>query len=187
MPSGNRWWYDRRQLHRGLPSTVEIIAFFAAFEYGFSPDELLFMRHAPERLVEMGAEPWFSNHGFEREAFEQLRAAANGLLELQVRVHREPRFEFLEPVVVELRLKVAHTLAFGGSRVLGAASETLRQVVERMPESRAAVHATAALGSTRRPMSWPNAASFQEAWTLSGSCDRPRPQRRISDRPRPAR
>ena len=80
-------------------------AFFAAFEYGFSPDELLFMRHAPERFVKMGDEPWFSNHGFEQEAFDQLRAAVTGPLELEVRVHREPRFEFLEPVVVELRLK----------------------------------------------------------------------------------
>ena len=239
-------------------------AFFAAFEYGFSPAELLFLRHAPERFVKMGAEPWFSNHGFETEAFEQLRTAAGGPLELQVRVHREPRFEFLEPVVVELRLKnvssaptavdanaldndglavvvahdggstkrwlplarrcqapaprvlqpgeaiyrslflsagtggwlvsdpgsytiyaasdlgdenavfsrpldivvdrpasreaerlagdvfskdVAHTLAFGGSRVLGTANETLRRVAERLPRSRAAVHATAALGT----------------------------------------
>ncbi len=63
--------------------------FFAAFDYGFSPDELLFLRHAPERYVRMGAEPWFSNHGFEQEAFDQLRAAATGPLELEVRVHRE--------------------------------------------------------------------------------------------------
>ena len=79
--------------------------FFAAFDYGFSPDELLFLRHAPERYVRMGAEPWFSNHGFEQEAFDQLRAAATGPLELEVRVHRETSFEFLEPVVAELRLK----------------------------------------------------------------------------------
>ena len=239
-------------------------AFFAAFEYGFSPDELLFLRHAPERLVKMGAEPWFSNHGFEKDAFEQLRADVTGPLELELRVHREPRFEFLEPVVVELRLKnvsstptvvdgnalrddglaivvakdggdskrwlpfarycmapsptvlqsgeamyhslflsagtggwlisdpgtytvyaatdtgegcaalsrplaivvdrpsgseaerlagdvftkeVAHILAFGGSRVLEGANETLQQVAERLPESRAAVHATAVLGT----------------------------------------
>lgn len=239
-------------------------AFFAAFEYGFSPDELLFLRHAPERLMKMGAEPWFSNHGFEKDAFEQLRAAVTGPMELELRVHREPRFEFLEPVVVELRLKnvsstptvvdgnalkddglaivvakdggdskrwlpfarycmapsptvlqpgeamysslflsagtggwlisdpgtytvyaatdtgegsaalsrpltivvdrpsgseaerlagdvftkeVAHTLAFGGSRVLEGANETLQRVAERLPGSRAAVHATALLGA----------------------------------------
>ena len=239
-------------------------AFFAAFDYGFSPDELLFLRHAPERYVKMGAEPWFSRHGFEQEAFEQLRAAATGPLELEVRVNREPRFEFLEPVVVELKLKnvsttatvvdacalqgddmaivvakeggeakrwlpfaryctapsprvlqpgeamyssiflsagtggwlisdpgtytvyaateaesgavvlskplrivvdraadddaerlagdvftqeVAHSLAFGGSRVLAGANETLQQVAEQLPQSRAAVHANAVLGA----------------------------------------
>ena len=94
-------------------------AFFAAFEYGFSPDELLFLRHAPERLVKMGAEPWFSNHGFERDAFDQLRAAVTGPLELEIRVHREPRFEFLEPVVAELRLKnVSSTPAVVDANVL---------------------------------------------------------------------
>ena len=240
--------------------------FFAAFDYGFSPDELLFLRHAPERYVRMGAEPWFSNHGFEQEAFDQLRAAATGPLELEVRVHRETSFEFLEPVVAELRLKnvsstpmvidanalrgdglaivvskeggetkrwlpfarycmapapqvlqpgdaiyesvflsagtggwlvsepgtytvyavtesdagagalskpmkivverptdddaerladdvftkeVAHTLAFGGSRVLTGANETLQQVAEQLPDSRAAVHANSVLGAPK--------------------------------------
>ena len=239
-------------------------AFFAAFDYAFSPDELLFLRHAPERFVKMGAAPWFSDHAFEEDSFEHLRAAVTGPLELELRVHREPRFEFLEPVVAELRLKnvsstpamvdahvlegdtvaivvakdggeakrwlpfvrrctapaprvlqpgesmyesiflsagtggwlvsepgsytvyavseagssdavlsrpltivvdppataeaerlagdvftrqVAHTLAFGGSRVLTAANDTLHEVAERLPGSRAAVHATAALGA----------------------------------------
>jgi hypothetical protein len=239
-------------------------AFFAAFEYGFSPSELLFMRHAPERFVKMGAAPWFSQHGFEEEAYEQVRAAATGPLELEVRVHRQTPYEFLEPVVVELRLRnvsttpqvvdsavlhgdglalvvareggeakrwlpfsrqctapvptvlapgeaiyesvfvsagtggwlisdpgrysvyaaldaasgvtavsrpltlvvdqprdpeaerlagevfsqgVAHTLAFGGTRVLHEANNTLAEVAERMPESRVAVHATAVLGA----------------------------------------
>jgi hypothetical protein len=239
-------------------------AFFAAFEYGFSPNELVFLRHAPGRFVQMGAEPWFVNHGFEKDAFEQLRAAVSGPLELELRVHREPRFEFLEPVVVELKLKnvsvtpvivdgnalngdelaivvdkaggdskrwlpfarycpapsptvlqpgeaiysslflsagtggwlisdpgtytvyaatatggaspalsrpltivvdppsgpeaerlasevftkgVAHVLAFGGSRVLEGANEILQEVAERLPESKAAVHATAVLGT----------------------------------------
>jgi hypothetical protein len=239
-------------------------AFFAAFEYSFSPDELLFLRHAPERFVKMGAEPWFSNHGFEQEAFEQLLAAVTGPLELELRVHRETSFEFLEPVVAEIKLKnvsstptvvddnvlqgdglaivvskdggeakrwlpfaryctapaprvlqpgeamyssiflsagtggwlvsdpgtykvyaateaksgaallskplnivvdrpasseaerlagdvftkeVAHSLAFGGSRVLAGANDTLQQVAEQLPESRAAVHANAVLGT----------------------------------------
>ena len=238
-------------------------AFFAAFTYGFSPDELLFLRHAPERFVKMGAEPWFENHGFEQETFEELRDGVTGPLELDLRVHRKPSFEFLEPVVVELRLKnvssiptvvdlnalkddslaivaakkdggtkrwlpfarycsapapivlqpgealynsvfvsagtggwlidepgsytlyaaveadratafsrplgivverpatakaerlagdvftqqVAHTLAFGGSRVLDDANLVLEEVADQLPNSKAAVHATAALGA----------------------------------------
>jgi hypothetical protein len=238
--------------------------FFASFEFTFSPNELLFLRHAPERFVEQGAELWFVNHGFEHDAFEQLRKNTSGALELAARVHRVPRFEFLEPVVVELRLKntsstacivdanalagngvaivvqkegappqrwlplkricaapqpkvlqpgeaiyapvflsastsgwlisepgtyriyaaaqtgssnmalsrplevmvdrpasseaerlagdvfsrqVAHTLAFGGSRVLSGANDTLREVTSRLPDSRLAMHARAALGA----------------------------------------
>jgi hypothetical protein len=42
---------------------------------------------------------------------------------------------------------VAHALAFGGSRVLEGANEILQQVAERLPESKAAVYATAVLGA----------------------------------------
>ncbi len=239
-------------------------SFFASFDFSFSPNELFFLRHAPERFVEQGAELWFVNHGFEHDGYEQLRANTSGALELNVRVHRQPRFEFLEPVVVELRLKntsstpcvvdanaldgdgvaivvqkeggppqrwlpfvrrctapqpkvlqpgeamyapvflsastsgwligepgvyriyaaaqtgagnlalsrplqvtvdrsasseaerlagdiftreVAHTLAFGGSRVLSGANDTLREVASRLPGSRLAVHARATLGA----------------------------------------
>jgi len=238
-------------------------AFFSQFEFTFSPNELLFLRHAPERFVEQGAELWFVNHGFEDDAFEQVRKNSSGPLELAARVHRAPRYEFLEPVVMELRLKntsstactidanalagngvaivvqkegapprrwlpfkgicaapqpkvlqpgeaiyapvflsastsgwlvsdpgtyriyaaaqaggsmalsrplqitvdrpasseaeqlagdvftrqVAHTLAFGGSRVLTGANDTLREVIERLPSSRLATHARAALGA----------------------------------------
>jgi hypothetical protein len=241
-------------------------AFFSAFEYGFSPAELLFLRHAPDRLVRQGAAPWFSEHGFEQESFDELRAAVTGPLALDLRVHRDSSFQFLEPVVAELRLKnvsstpavvdgnalrddslaivvakdggpvrrwlpfarycqapaplvlqpgeaiygsvllsagtggwlisepgryrafaaldlgggeaalsaplrvvvdppasaaaerlagdvftrdVAHTLAFGGSRVLDRANDTLRQLAEELPESHAAVHAKAALGTPK--------------------------------------
>lgn len=43
--------------------------------------------------------------------------------------------------------EVAHTLAFGDARQLHRANEALRQVVERLPESRAAAHAAVALGT----------------------------------------
>jgi hypothetical protein len=76
-------------------------AFFADFEYRFSDAELLFMRHAPERFVQHGNADWFDDHGF-READVSPEPA----LALDVRVHREIQrhFEFLEPVVVELKL-----------------------------------------------------------------------------------
>jgi hypothetical protein len=42
---------------------------------------------------------------------------------------------------------VAHTLAFGGTRELHTANKTLEQVGEQLPNSKAAVHATAVLGT----------------------------------------
>ena len=76
-------------------------AFFANFEYRFSDSELVFLRHAPSRFVEMGNANWFDHHGFEDH--DHHSAASD--LTLQVRVNRpQPLFEFLEPVVVELKL-----------------------------------------------------------------------------------
>ena len=75
-------------------------SFFADFEYGFSDAELLFMRHAPERFVQMGNADWFDDHGFE-QALVQARPA----LMLELRANREaPVFDFMEPVVLELKL-----------------------------------------------------------------------------------
>ena len=74
--------------------------FFADFEFRFSDSELLFMRHAPERFVQMGNADWFDHHGF-----EQANVSPTSPYALEVRVHRtQPYFEFLEPVVVELKL-----------------------------------------------------------------------------------
>ena len=76
-------------------------AFFADFEYRFSDVELLFMRHAPARFVRMGDAAWFDHHGF-----EQARVHPEAPLSLDLRVNRtRAAFEFLEPVVVELKLK----------------------------------------------------------------------------------
>jgi hypothetical protein len=75
-------------------------AFFADFEFRFGDGELLFMRHAPERFVQMGNAEWFDNHGF-REA----NVSPEPKFELVVRVNRpQPSFEFMEPVVLELKL-----------------------------------------------------------------------------------
>jgi hypothetical protein len=80
-------------------------AFFADFAYRFSDAELLFMRHAPERFVQMGNANWFDNHGFEQAA-EQIGNA----LTLEVRLHRDrPHLAFLEPLNIELKLRNSGT------------------------------------------------------------------------------
>lgn len=74
--------------------------FFSDFAFRFTNQELLFMRHAPARFVQMGNADWFDNHGFEQAA-----VAAHPTLKLEVRANRDPaHFEFLEPVVLELKL-----------------------------------------------------------------------------------
>lgn len=75
-------------------------AFFADFEYRFSDGELLFMRHAPSRFVQMGNANWFDHHGF-----EQATAATSTALQLTAKVNRsEPVYAYLEPPVIQLEL-----------------------------------------------------------------------------------
>jgi len=75
-------------------------AFFANFEYRFSDGELLFMRHAPGRFVQMGNADWFDQHGFQEAA-----VSLSPPLRLEIRANRErPVFEFMEPVTLELKL-----------------------------------------------------------------------------------
>lgn len=84
------------------PSNVDggQTAFFADFEYRFSDAELLFMRHAPERFVQMGNADWFDHHGF-----QQANVSPEPKFKLELRVNRDkPIFEFMEPVVLELKL-----------------------------------------------------------------------------------
>ncbi|MBO1269470.1 hypothetical protein [Arthrobacter cavernae] len=76
-------------------------AFFADFGFRFSDAELLFMRHAPARFVQMGNADWFDHHGFESPDSLERRPE----FRLEVRANREkPVFEFLEPVTLELKL-----------------------------------------------------------------------------------
>jgi hypothetical protein len=75
-------------------------AFFANFEYRFSNNELKFMRHAPARFVEQGNADWFDHHGFEQAA-----VSPEPKFKLEIRANRaKPEFQFLEPVVLELKL-----------------------------------------------------------------------------------
>lgn len=76
-------------------------AFFADFAFRFSDSELLFMRHAPRRFVQMGNENWFTNHAFE----DGLALPKSGRYQLALRPNRaENSYRFLEPVTMELKL-----------------------------------------------------------------------------------
>jgi hypothetical protein len=75
-------------------------AFFANFQFRFSDGELLFMRHAPARLVQMGNAAWFDHHGF-----EEANVSPEPALQLELRANRPKAiYEFLEPVTLELKL-----------------------------------------------------------------------------------
>lgn len=75
-------------------------SFFSDFMFRFSDNELKFMRHAPARFVQQGNADWFDNHGFQQAAISPEPA-----FRLEVRANRaKPIFEFLEPVVLELKL-----------------------------------------------------------------------------------
>src|SRR5574337_129470 len=76
-------------------------AFFADFPFRFSDPELLFMRHAPARFVQMGNADWFDHHGLEQAELD----GAPSAYRLEIRVNRDrPVFEFLEPVTLEVKL-----------------------------------------------------------------------------------
>lgn len=71
--------------------------FYKRFRFRFDESELLFLRHAPETYVQMGAAGWFQNHG------RVARINLDSRLKLIVR-SRKQIYEFGEPVIVELRL-----------------------------------------------------------------------------------
>jgi hypothetical protein len=78
-------------------------SFFSNFQFRFSDQELVFMRHAPRRFVEMGNANWFVNHGFEETTALALEAPRRWTLE--VRPNRDvSAYAFMEPVKLELKL-----------------------------------------------------------------------------------
>lgn len=75
-------------------------AFFSDFEYRFSDQELLFLRHAPSPFVQPGNAAWFDNHGF-----EGANELVNSKFNLVLRANRDVNvFEYMEPVTLELKL-----------------------------------------------------------------------------------
>ncbi len=74
--------------------------FFSNFQFRFSDQELLFMRHAPYRFVEQGYADWFDQHGFRKAEI-----ALDPVFKLEVRINRDvPVLEFMEPLTLELKL-----------------------------------------------------------------------------------
>ena len=75
-------------------------AFFSDFLFRFSNQELLFARHAPFRFVQQGNADWFDHHGL-----REMRQSAEPKFKLNLELPRNSaEFEFLEPVVVHLKL-----------------------------------------------------------------------------------
>jgi hypothetical protein len=72
--------------------------FYRRFRFRFDNGELLFLRHAPERYVQMGAEAWFDDHA------RVTRSSVDPRLEFSIRT-RKKMVEQGEPVLLELKLK----------------------------------------------------------------------------------
>jgi hypothetical protein len=72
--------------------------FYRRFRFRFDDGELLFLRHAPDRYLEMGGEAWFSQHG------RVARSSLDPRLRLSIRT-RKGIFEQGEPVLLELKLQ----------------------------------------------------------------------------------
>ena len=86
-------------------------AYWRDFSFRFSDQELLFLRHAPEAFVNMGAAAFGTSHA-ETESTMELMQELSGqdpeqaTLQLDLRVNKQrPVFEFMEPVAIELKLK----------------------------------------------------------------------------------
>ncbi len=86
-------------------------AFWRDFAFRFSDQELLFLRHAPEAYVNMGGSNFAVDHAMTAPSMELLQELSqqdrgSATLQLDLRVNKQrPVFEFMEPVVLELKLK----------------------------------------------------------------------------------
>jgi len=74
--------------------------FYQTFEYRFTDDELLFLRHAPSAFVQMGNAAWDSHHAASIDA-----SGSSNNVQLQVGLSRaDGLYHFLEPVYLDLAL-----------------------------------------------------------------------------------
>jgi hypothetical protein len=77
--------------------------FWKRFAFRFDDDELIHLRHGNRASVIMGGDPWSS--GSHLEAPNLAMAQIEGPAPLELIVRSKPYFEFMEPVIVELRLR----------------------------------------------------------------------------------
>jgi hypothetical protein len=88
------WRYEQRN---GAGS------FWKAFTFRFDDDELIHLRHGNRASVIMGGDPWSSGSHLEAPNLAMTQVEGRAPLELIVR--SKGYFEFMEPVIVELRLR----------------------------------------------------------------------------------
>lgn len=83
-------------------------SFWRGFGFRFDDEELLHLRHGDRAAVIMGGDPWSSGghmeHGHEG-GMELAMAQTEGDAPLELLVRSKEYFEFMEPVIVELRLR----------------------------------------------------------------------------------
>lgn len=88
------WKYDARN---GTDS------YWSGFEFRFDDEELLHMRHGDRASVIMGGDDWAT--GGHLDAPGEMSSGILGMAPLELQVSSQGYFEFLEPVMVELRLR----------------------------------------------------------------------------------
>ncbi|MFK4651542.1 hypothetical protein ABIF97_001476 [Bradyrhizobium japonicum] len=88
------WRYDQRN---GTDS------FWKQFAFRFDDDELIHLRHGNRAAVIMGGDPWASGSHIETPNLAMAQIEGKAPLELIIR--SKEYFDFMEPVIVELRLR----------------------------------------------------------------------------------
>ena len=77
--------------------------FWKRFAFRFDDDELIHLRHGNRTSVIMGGDPWASGSHLETPNLAMTQIEGQAPLELMIR--SKEYFDFMEPVVVELRLR----------------------------------------------------------------------------------
>jgi len=88
------WRYDARN---GADS------YWSDFRFEFDPEEMIHMRHGDRASVIMGGDPWSS--GGHMEAPPGAMSQLEGELPIEFLLRSKEYFEFMEPVVIEFRLR----------------------------------------------------------------------------------